>query len=106
MRSLILITSQKNPEIQYQAPESQKGQKAKDGNKEYKPSMHYQRSAKSNQYETHTFKSSSRNSDRVRSTINNMNIELSGSEYDDLVLDLIDDYLEEESWSKEKKKPS
>ncbi|CAG8825799.1 43578_t:CDS:2, partial [Gigaspora margarita] len=77
-------------------PKSRKGQKAKEENEKDKTSRYYQKSAKFKQYKTHAFKNGSRNSDRVESTVNDTNTELPESKFDDLVLDLIDDYLVEE----------
>ncbi|CAG8817190.1 38224_t:CDS:2, partial [Gigaspora margarita] len=45
----------------------------------------------------------SQNSDKEESTNNDMNTELPKSEFDDFILDLINDYLMENPWSKEKK---
>ncbi|RIB25911.1 hypothetical protein C2G38_2030659 [Gigaspora rosea] len=55
------------------------------------------------QHETRTFEICSRNSDEVESTVNNMNTQLSELEFDDLVLDLFDEYLVEESMAEREK---
>ncbi|RIB22765.1 hypothetical protein C2G38_2173078 [Gigaspora rosea] len=62
-----------------------------DGNKEYKALVYHQESAKLNQYPTCILEVGSQNSNEVKST--NMDNELPRSEFNDLVLDLIDNYL-------------
>ncbi|RIB23544.1 hypothetical protein C2G38_2139699 [Gigaspora rosea] len=72
-------------------PESRKSRKAENVNKEYK------------QYETHISGVYNRIGHKAESIINVMDSKLPESDFDDLVLDLIDDYLAEESLIKEKK---
>ncbi|KAF0488403.1 hypothetical protein F8M41_022284 [Gigaspora margarita] len=66
-------------------PELWKGPKAEVGNKEHKPSIYYQKPASPNQHKTLPLD------------------QLPESEFDVLVLDLIDDYLVEEPMAKEEK---
>ncbi|KAF0522643.1 hypothetical protein F8M41_015478 [Gigaspora margarita] len=56
-----------------------------------------------NQYETHTSKSGSQNSNKEESTNNDMNTELPKSEFYDFILDLINDYLAEKPLVKREK---
>ncbi|CAG8787043.1 21509_t:CDS:2, partial [Gigaspora margarita] len=62
---------------------------------------------KPNQYETHTVGICSQNNidtNEVENTVNNTNNQFSESKYDDLILELIDEYLAEEFLAEEEKR--
>lgn len=66
--------------------------------------MYYQKPNDPNQYETCTSEISSWKSNEMESTTNDMNNQVPESAYNDLILELIDDYLVEESLTEEEKR--
>ncbi|CAG8822759.1 44134_t:CDS:2, partial [Gigaspora margarita] len=77
--------------------ELRKGRETKDGNKECEALVYYQKPVDPNQYETRTSGICRRNDNEVETIVNDANSRLPELEFDDLVLDLIDEYLVEES---------
>ncbi|CAG8835568.1 42348_t:CDS:2, partial [Gigaspora margarita] len=80
--------------------ELQKGQETEDGNKECEVLVYYQKPVEPNQHEARTFGSHHRNGveiNEVETIVDHANSRLPELEFDDLVLDLIDEYLVEES---------
>ncbi|KAF0550635.1 hypothetical protein F8M41_024313 [Gigaspora margarita] len=84
-------------------PESRKGTKVEVRNKEHKTSIYYQKPASPNQYETCTSGVCSQNGPEVERIVNDMDSQLPELEFDDLVLDLIEDDLVEEPMAEEEK---